>query len=390
MKGSDRFKHRHSFRSALPSRAASVVAASVAGRRNAALTMGRQRRSSSSPLARLVLACAMLFAGQLAHAGVTCVSGYTLGGPFYIPVPSAAAVPPDLPVGSLIGGLTAPMGTMVAATCTAAFSSPLVMSAKSLISGGVVMSVKGAAYTVYPTGVGGLGVVLWFTGYLNGVSTYGPEVAMTGNGYIVAVSQSFGSLYSGTVGGTIRAQFVKTGPIAAGSYTLSAAKIMDYKVTTDSDNYHSQVYFAATPITVTAPTCTTADVTVPMGSRNSVTGFKGVGSRLATKSFVIPLTCQAGINTITYSLSPNNGAFGPTTQGVAQLTPTSSATGVGIRIANSSTDNPIAFAANNIYSGYAGAAGSYAIPLSASYVQTGSSVTAGTANAGVVFTLTYQ
>jgi len=390
MKATNRFKHRHSFRPALRRWAAAVVAALFAGRRNAPLDAGRQGRSSPSRLSRLGLACAMLLAGQLAHAGVTCVSGYTLGGPFYIPAPTGMTVPPDLPVGSVIGGYTAPVGNMAAATCTAAFSSPLVMSAESSISGGVVMSVQGTSYTVYPTGVSGLGVVLLFTGYLNGVSTYGPEVAMTGNGYITAASYSFGSVYSRTVGGMIRAQFVKTGPIAAGSYTLSAAKIMDYKVTADADNYHSQVYFAATPIIVTAPTCTTVDVVVPMGNNNSVTGFKGLGSRLANKSFTIPLVCQAGINSITYSLSPNNGAFGPTTNGVAQLTTTSGATGVGIRIANPGTDAPIAFATNNTFSGYVGVAGSYTIPLSASYVQTGSNVKPGTANAGVVFTLTYQ
>jgi len=366
------------------------LSARVIGRRNASPITGRPARSSASRLARPGLACAMLFAGQLAHAGVTCVSGYSLGGPFTIPAPTGMAIPPDLPVGSVIGGYTAPVGNQAAASCTAAFSSPLVMSAESMISGGVVMPVQGTAQTVYPTGVSGLGVVLWFTGYLNGVSTYGSETAMAGNSYIQAASHSFGSIYTQTVGGTVRVQFVKTGPIAAGSYTLSSAKIMDYKVTTDSDNYHSQVYFAGTPIIVTAPTCTSADVKVPMGYNNSVTGFKGVGSRLANHSFAIPLTCQAGINSITYSLSPNNGAFGPTTNGVAQLTAASTATGVGIRIANPSTDTPIAFTANNTYSGYAGAAGSYTIPLSASYVQTGSSVTAGTANAGVVFTLTYQ
>ena len=54
------------------------------------------------------------------------------------------------------------------------------------------------------------------------------------------------------------------------------------------------------------------------------------------------------------------------------------------------TDAPIAFATNNTFSGYVGVAGSYTIPLSASYVQTGARVTPGTANAGVVFTLTYQ
>jgi len=389
MKAIDRFKLGHLRVAALPEWV--VTMARVTGRQHIFLAADQQVTSSVSGLARLGLACAMLFAGQLAHAGVTCVSGYSLGGPFYIPVPASATIPPDLPVGSLIGGYTASVGNSTAATCTAAFSSPLVMSAESTISGGVVMAIGSTSYTMYPTGVSGLGVVLRFTGYLDGTSSYGSEVSLTGtNTYITAASNSFGSVYSKTVGGMVRALFVKTGPIAAGSYTLSSARVMDYKVTTDSDNYHSQVYFAATPFVVTAPTCTAADVTVPMGNNNSVTGFKGAGSRLGNQSFAIALTCQAGINSITYSLNPNNGAFGATTNGIAQLTPASGAAGVGIRIATPGTDIPIAFTASNAYLGYTGAAGSYSIPLSASYVQTGSSVTPGTANAGVVFTLTYQ
>ncbi|MFZ0870727.1 MAG: fimbrial protein [Rhodanobacter sp.] len=388
MKAIDRFKLGHLRVPALP-RAA--VMAWLTGRQDVPLATARLARSLASRLARLGIVCAMLFAGQLAHAGVTCVSGYSLGGPFYIPVPASATIPPDLPVGSLIGGYTASVGNSTAATCTAAFSSPLVMSAESTISGGVVMAIGSTSYTMYPTGVSGLGVVLRFTGYLDGTTSYGSEVSLTGtNIYVTAASNSFGSVYSKTVGGMVRALFVKTGPIAAGSYTLSSARIMDYKVTTDSDNYHSQLYFAATPFVVTAPTCTAADVTVPMGNNNSVTGFKGAGSRLGNQSFAIALTCQAGSNSITYSLSPNNGALGPTTNGVARLTTTSSATGVGIRIANPGTDTPVTFATNNTYSGYSGTAGSYTIPLSASYVQTGSSVTPGSANAGVVFTLTYQ
>lgn len=366
-----------------------MVAALVTGRRNASLTTGRQTKSSASRLARPGFACAMLFVGQLAHAGVTCVGG--LSGPFRLPVPSAAAIPPDLPVGSWVGGYTASVGNTNGLSCTAAFGSPLQIQAESMISGGSTISVQGASYTVYPTGVSGLGVVLLFTGYLGGTTSYGPgEVALTGNGYISGGSHSYGLTYIQSEGAMIRARYVKTGPIAAGSFTLSAAQIMDIRPVTDGNNYHTQVFFAATPIVVTVPTCTTADVTVPMGNNNSVTGFKGVGSRLANKSFVIPLTCQAGINSISYSLSPNNGSIGQTNNGVAQLTTTSSANGVGIRIADPSTDNPIAFISYNTYTGYAGAAGNYTIPLSASYVQTGSSVTPGTANAGVVFTLNYQ
>jgi major type 1 subunit fimbrin (pilin) len=331
----------------------------------------------------------MLCAAQLTHAGVTCLGG--LSGPLYLPVTPAATIPPDLPVGSWVGSYTASVGNTNGLSCTAAFGSPLQIQAESMISGGSTISVQGTSYTVYPTGVSGLGVVLLFTGYLGGTTSYGPgDVALTGNGYISGGSHSYGLTYTQSEGAMIRARYVKTGPIAAGSFTLSAAQIIDIMPVTDWSNYHTQVFFAATPIIVIVPTCTTADVTVPMGRNNSVTGFHGQGSRLANKSFAIPLTCQAGINSITYSLSPNNGAFGPTTNGVAQLTTTSSATGVGIRIANPSTDSAIAFTTNNTYSGYTGVAGNYTIALSASYVQTGSSVTPGTANAGVVFTLTYQ
>ena len=78
------------------------------------------------------------------------------------------------------------------------------------------------------------------------------------------------------------------------------------------------------------------------------------------------------------------------TNGVIALASGSTATGIGLKLTDSSS---AALKFNSLYqvSGYnAATGGSYTVPLTAAYYQTATSVTPGTANAVVTFTMTYQ
>lgn len=340
----------------------------------------------SSFLKSAIIFLALALMAPFARAGVTCLGG--LSGPFYVPPPPVTTIPPDMPVGSWVGGYTIYVGNTNGLSCTAAFSSPLSMQAAAQIPGGQTMVVGGASYTVYPTGVPGLGVVLFFTAYLN--NTAYPELAMSGfQNYIVGGTRSFGLTYTKSEGAKIRARYVKTGPIAGGTYSLSSAQIMDVMPVTDNSMYHTQIYFTTSAsLIVNVPTCTTSNQTVSMGSR-AANAFTGIGSLAPTVSFSVPLNCQAGINSITYSISAASGIIGSATNGVLQLSSGSSATGVGIRLADAS-GNAIAFGNSYGFASYTGAAGNFTVPLTASYIQTNAQVIAGTVNAAAIITFLYQ
>ncbi|BAN23627.1 type-1 fimbrial protein A subunit [Caballeronia insecticola] len=328
----------------------------------------------------------MLFAlaAPLSHAGVTCLGG--LSGPFYIPAPPVTTIPPDYPTGSWIGGYTSYVGNTNGLSCTAAVSSPLAQQTAVNIPGGQSMQIDGVSYTVYPTGVSGLGVVLFATAYLD--NTAYPEIALSGyNTYIVGAKKSFGLTYTKSQGVMVRARYVKTGPIAAGAWTLSSAQVLDSMPVTDWSSYDTLFYFAQTPVNVVVPGCTTGNVSIPMG-KYVTTSFTGIGSRSSTVSFSVPLVCQSGINVVSYSINPTSGMIGSASNGVLQLLGPGAATGIGVRMANAS-DIPVTFNASTIFPGYTGA-GTFSLPFTASYIQTAATVTAGPANASAVVTFQYQ
>ncbi|MNJ20778.1 Fimbrial protein [compost metagenome] len=92
-----------------------------------------------------------------------------------------------------------------------------------------------------------------------------------------------------------------------------------------------------------------------------------------------------------FSLRPVSGSIGASTNGVAQLTPgTGVATGVGLQVTMAETGAVVGFDVNTHFTGYTGVAGNYQIGLDAAYYQTHASVTAGSANSLIEFTIQYQ
>jgi len=137
-------------------------------------------------------------------------------------------------------------------------------------------------------------------------------------------------------------------------------------------------------------TCSVSDQTValPPVPQNA---FHGVGSTTGETAFQLRLNnCPAGYNRIGYQLSPIDGAVAGA-PGTLKLRPDSSAAGIGIRITDGASGQPLALSQSHTVTGYdSGAGGSPSIPLNVSYVQTDGAIKGGSVNAGVQVMLDYQ
>jgi len=176
-------------------------------------------------------------------------------------------------------------------------------------------------------------------------------------------------------------------------------------------------------IQIVSRTCSTPDVSVPMGT-HLVNKFTGLNSSTGWTDFAIALNdcpafngrfsttgpgwiSQSGNsptgtgtsgtrvnNTLQYRIDPARTAINAS-NGILSLDPSTAgnapaATGVGIQVA---TSNGVALPlASNRNAGLSlrSTESSYSIPLRARYLQTGAKVTPGPANASATFTIIYQ
>lgn len=386
-------------------------------RRTAKAPSARQphvTRRIGTVLARFALTGAALFAACSAHAGTyQCGGGYAINPTVAITIPgSVITSSADTPVGGWIGNWTAYSKTTQNFWCTTYTGNQLQveMQGTAQLASPSTMSISGTTYAVFKTGIAGLGVVFeWHPIYNSasmGTTEPGPDVPLTTTLDTTApVWNHTGPTESTNIGVAIQARYVKIGTIAAGT-TLPAVTMAQFGIATErfSDTagsgwYQLSSWYTPLPFNVTQNATTvpvlgcmpTASSTVQMGTF-ATSLFKGVGSTVGTRSFAISLTaCPAAMQGISYSLSAVNGSVGGDATGVAGLSPgTGAATGVGLLITPAGSSTPQPFNVTTSFSGYKGAAGNYAIPLTAAYYQTSAAVTAGTANTQITFTITYQ
>ncbi|MBN3817322.1 type 1 fimbrial protein [Paraburkholderia sp. Se-20369] len=151
------------------------------------------------------------------------------------------------------------------------------------------------------------------------------------------------------------------------------------------------VSFSLTPTNITVAACTTPNVTVNMGSVMQ-SAFKGIGSTGGMTPIPVNVAvnaCPIGLTSIQYQFTPVNAVL-DSTNGVLALSSDSTATGIGLQLKDGS-GNALKYNTKYTLTSYSSTTGgSYTIPLKANYYQTSASVTAGTANAVLTFTMTYQ
>ncbi|MGY2293904.1 fimbrial protein [Pseudomonas sp. Xaverov 83] len=264
---------------------------------------------------------------------------------------------------------------------------------------------------VYQTGVAGIGVA-----WVNGTSVQTAAVrAAIPNG--CALSGSADCFISGLkIAPATGIVLIKTGPVGTGTISGSSLGTLeqDFSVPNSATSVANKVGLTGS-INIVALTCMTSDVNVPMGT-NKIASFSGIGSASTPVNFMISLTGCPGfpgyygntssIPTSSQSAVISAGTLVPNTlslrldpvdtpidaaHGVLSLSAGADpATGVGLQVLDAS-GAPWALSQNQLLN-LPLAAGTTAlnIPLSARYLQTAATVTAGSANAVATYTIIYQ
>ncbi len=319
-------------------------------------------------------------------------------------MPTSVTVPRDAAIGTVLTSWVNTAATTNFYNCTVSGSaaSGMVFEPLSLTKAGMtVTGPSGGTYTVWNTNVPGVGVAIGVRTYANGCGWYQPFQDL-GTPFTVFPSPwTGGSCNQNGTGSTVinggqaQAALVKTGPITAGTVTggvlfeggSATAQSLYAAYTIATSN---RVSYSLTQTAVTVAACTTPNVTVTMGSyMQSV--FKGIGSTTTpAKAFNVAVNaCPSGLNSIQYQFIPVNAVL-DATNGVLALASGSTATGIGLQLKDSS-GNPLKYNTQYTLTSYSKTTGgSYTIPLTAAYYQTAASVTAGSANAQLTFTMTYQ
>ncbi|WP_167796643.1 fimbrial protein [Serratia proteamaculans] len=191
-----------------------------------------------------------------------------------------------------------------------------------------------------------------------------------------------------------------TGTAAPGSVSanLTIGSVGSTLQTSDKALYYLR---GANTIGYVAETCkvpTPASFEVPLGNvaTSTSSGFgSGVGSTSTAKDFAIALSCDTAVSGAFKVMMQLDGtpATGLATQGVLALKDAGGkgvAGGVGVQVLNRTTSSPVTFATPWLVGNFPMSSSLINVPFSARYYQTAASVTPGTANSSMTYTLSYQ
>ncbi|MCE9992273.1 fimbrial protein [Enterobacter asburiae] len=258
----------------------------------------------------------------------------------------------------------------------------------SAISTGMTVTLDGVNYTLFETGVQGVGYIIGLKDF-NGSAWIPLQSGMT-QSYPADGTNG----YASDLGWSAKVTFIKTGmPLKSGVYqipAINAAILTAY----NNEVKTAQVIISPTTITVTASGCTvgTKSANVELGNIDIHT-LPAVGSTSPSGSFNVSLTCDANVAVhavMTDQTTPSN------TSSVVTLTGDSTASGVGVQFFYNGTgplmmgpDSSAAGTANQFFIQSTSSAQTLSLPFQANYIRTGELVP-GTANALASITFSYQ
>lgn len=265
------------------------------------------------------------------------------------------------------------------------------------------MQVDGQTYNVYNTAVKtGLGYIARWRYTVKGQTSDWVPLTVA-NGVYQTPSQLFSVTYdsstpSWNLGVDVQIRFVKTSTaLTAGSTAVFDPMYMrHYQIYNSSSSTGGGTYMIADflagglVISTTGGTCTTSDVTVnlPAVSRSN---FTNIGYTAARTDFNLNFTkCPAGLASINYLFTPTTAII-DNTNGVFAMSSASTASGVGIQLLTDQ-DIPLSFNTSYLLANYDASKSNanYAVPLRAGLYQTANSVSSGSVNGSVTFTLSYK
>ena len=258
----------------------------------------------------------------------------------------------------------------------------------SAISSGMTVTLDGVNYTLFETGVQGVGYIIGLKDF-NGSAWIPLQSGMT-QSYPADGTNG----YASDLGWSAKVTFIKTGmPLKSGVYqipAINAAILTAY----NNEVKTAKVIINPTSITVTASGCTvgTKSANVELGNIDIHT-LPAVGSTSPSGSFNVSLTCDANVAVhavMTDQTTPSN------TSPVVTLTGDSTASGVGVQFFYNGTgplmmgpDSSAAGTANQFFIQSTSSAQTLSLPFQANYIRTGELVP-GTANALASITFSYQ
>lgn len=160
-----------------------------------------------------------------------------------------------------------------------------------------------------------------------------------------------------------------------------------------ADNIKLATFRSTSITTFVSSSCETPNINVKMGQhRFTDIPEDGSPSKKAI-SFNLKLNnCPAGIKNVSYTLTPTSSSPSQNdSQGIINLNQNSTAKGIGLQITDGNLA-PIALNEAKPFNEYSNKGGNFTIPLNAYYVRIlkGASLTPGTANAEITFTMSYQ
>lgn len=290
----------------------------------------------------------------------------------------AIAVQRDAAVGEVLA--TAQTGALNGGSCLGGCSPspwspiyPATFSSDGTIATFTSLSTLGS--NIYDTNVAGVGIRVTHqqgpstSNLLPFNTTYSIASTVPVRNLIVELIKTAPTISTGTLQTGMLAQQVY--------YTDPAKKVTGWTLNLTGNNTVQQV----------ACSVTNTVINVPMGEVNNI-DFRGSGSSAGEKAFTIPLNCDAGTKVNVTLEAGSSGSF-DASQGIVNLDSSASvaATGIGLQMLFNST--PVVLG-EMLSIGTATSQGNFSIPLTARYIQIGSEITPGTANATATFTMTYK
>jgi type 1 fimbria pilin len=259
----------------------------------------------------------------------------------------------------------------------------------SAISSGMTVTVDGVNYTIFESGIPGVG-------YIIGLKDFnGSEYTPLQTGITQSYPASGTSDYAQNLGWSAKVTFIKTGTaLKSGLYTtptIHAAILTAY----NNETKTAQVIINPTTITVAASGCTvnTKSANVDLGTLDIRT-LSTVGSTSPSGTFNVTLTCDQNIAVnavMTDQTTPSNSSS------VVTLTGDSTASGVGVQFfyngigpLSMGPDSTADGTLNQFFIQTTSSANQVlSLPFQAQYIRTGDLVP-GTANALASITFSYQ
>lgn len=313
-------------------------------------------------LMQMLAPCVLLLAAFGAHAECKVLSDTPVHQ--MVPLLNNISVPRDVAVGTELGRVTYALpASMNYASCSTAGTMVLDRRLSS------TPHLPPTPDKVYPTNLPGIGVKFLY--------------GSTALPYQSSLSTPAGQTWSMSANTTFSYVFVATGPVSGG--------IVDgADLPTASFELGGRAYFVVQAISsmrFTALSCKTPDVTVDMGTVRAV-DMKSVGATSTPVSFKVAANnCPAGISKISYQFKAPNGVL-DAAAGVVALSDDSTARGFALKLMD---ENGAALRFDSPYPiNVAPTGGSYALPLKAAYYRTSRTISSGSANAILTFTMNYN